>query len=82
MLVFKVKNNNVALFVFKDGKTYSALSSDLEGHEGLLAEGLNTFQELEKLVTKVFNNKAICYGIYRGTQQLAKIFECDEDLLV
>lgn len=82
MLVFKIKNNNIALFVFKDGETYSALSSDLEGHEGLLAEGINTLQELEKLVTRVFNNKATCCGIYRGTQQLAKIFECDEDLLV
>lgn len=82
MLVFKVKNRNIALFVFKEGEAYSAVSSDLEGHEGLLAEGLNTLQELEELVTEVFNNKAICYGIYRGTQQLAKIFECDEDLLV
>lgn len=82
MLVFKVKNNNVALFVFKDGETYSALSSDLEGHEGLLAEGLNTLQELEELVAEVFNSKITCCGIYRGTQQLAKIFECDEDLLV
>ena len=82
MLIFKVKNNNVALFVFKDGETYSALSSDLEGHEGLLTEGLNTFQELEELVAKIFNSKITCCGIYRGTQQLARIFKCDEDLLV
>ena len=82
MLVFKVKNNNVALFVFKDGETYSAVSSDLEGHEGLLAEGLLTLKELEDLIAKTFSNKVICCGIYRGTQQLARIFECDEDLLV
>lgn len=82
MLVFKVKNNNVALFVFKDEETYSALSSDLEGHEGLLAEGLNTLQELEELVAEVFNSKITCCGIYRGTQQLARIFKCNEDLLV
>lgn len=82
MLVFKVKNNNVALFVFKDGETYSAVSSDLEGHEGLLAEGLLTLKELEDLIANVFGSKVTCCGIYRGTQQLAKIFECDEDLLV
>lgn len=82
MLVFKVKNNNVALFVFKNEETYSAVSSDLEGHEGLLAEGLNTLQELEELVAEVFGSKVICCGIYRGTQQLAKIFECNEDLLI
>lgn len=82
MLVFKVKNNNVALLVFKDGETYSVVSSDLEGHEGLLAEGLLTLKELEDLIASVFNNKATCYGIYKGIKQLARVFECDEDLLV
>ena len=83
MLVFKVKNNNnVALLVFKDEGTYSALSSDLEGHEGLLAKGLNTLQELEELVTKIFNSKITCCGVYKGIKQLARVFECDEDLLV
>ena len=82
MLLFKINNNNIALLVFKDGETYSALSSDLEGHEGLLAEGLLTLKELEDLIASVFNNEATCCGIYRGTQQLARIFECDEDLLV
>lgn len=82
MLVFKIKNRNVTLFVFKDGETYSAVSSDLEGHEGLLAENLNTLQELEELVAEVFNSKITCYGIYKGIKQLARVFECDEDLLV
>lgn len=68
MLVFKVKNKNVTLFVFKDGETYSAVSSDLEGHEGRLAEGLNTLQELEELIAEVFNSKVICCGTFKGTK--------------
>lgn len=79
MLLFKVKNRNVTLFAYKHEGAYSVVSSDLEGHEDRLAEGLNTLQELEELVAEVFNNKATCYGIYRGTQQLAKIFECDKE---
>ena len=79
MLIFKVKNRNVTLFVFKDEETYSAVSSDLEGHEGRLAEGLNTLQELEELVAEVFNSKITCYGVYKGIKQLAKVFECDKE---
>lgn len=82
MLIFKVKNNNVALLVFKNEGTYSALSSDLEGHEGLLAERLNTLQELEELVAKIFNSKITCCGVYKGIKQLTGVFECGEDLLV
>lgn len=82
MLLFKIKDNNIFLLVFKDGKAYSVVSSDLEGHEGLLAEGLNTLKELEDLIASVFNNKATCCGIYKGIEQLAKVFNCDEDLLV
>lgn len=82
MLLFKIKDRNVALLAFKEGETYSVVSSDIEGHEGLLAENLNTLQELEKLVASVFGSKAICYGTYKGIKQLAKVFGCDEDLLV
>lgn len=82
MLLFKIKDNNIVLLVFKDGETYSALSSDLEGHEGLLAEGLLTLKELEDLIAEVFGSKVTCCGIYKGIKQLAKVFECDEDLLV
>lgn len=75
MLVFKIKNRNVTLFVYKHEGAYSVVSSDLEGHEGRLAEGLNTLQELEELVVKIFNSKITCYGTFKGTKQLAKIFE-------
>lgn len=68
MLVFKVKNRNVTLFVYKHEGAYSAVSSDLEGHEGRLAEGLNTLQELEELVAEVFGSKVICCGTFKGTK--------------
>lgn len=68
MLVFKVKNRNITLFVYKHEGAYSVVSSDLEDHEGRLAEGLNTLQELEELVAEVFGSKVICYGTFKGTK--------------
>ena len=69
MLLFKVKNTNICVCVFKqkDG-FYGVTSCDNEGHEGLLAEGLNTLQELEELVAEVFNSKVICCGTFKGTK--------------
>ena len=68
MLVFKVKNRNVTLFVYKHEGAYSVVSSDLEDHEGRLAEGLNTLQELEELVAEVFSSKVVCCGTFKGTK--------------
>lgn len=82
MLLFKIKDNNIALLVFKHEGAYSVVSSDLEGHEGLLADGLVSLKELEGLVTEIFGSKVTCYGIYKGIKQWARIFGCDEDLLV
>ena len=73
MLVFKVKNRNVTLFVYKHEGAYSAVSSDLEGHEGRLAEGLNTLQELEELVAEVFGSKVTCCGKFKSHKQMSKI---------
>lgn len=75
MLLFKIKDRNVALLVFKDGETYSVVSSDLEGHEGLLAENLNTLQELEELIASVFGSKVTCYGIYKGIKQFLDVMK-------
>lgn len=82
MLLFKVKNTNIILYVYKHEETYSAVSSDLEGHEGLLADNLLTLKELENLVAEVFNSKVICYGNYRSTEQVAKVLNVDVDLIV
>lgn len=79
MLLFKVKNFDVVLFCYKHEGAYSVVSSDLEGHEGLLADGFTTLKELEELVAEVFNSKITCYGVYKGIKQLAKVFECNKE---
>lgn len=82
MLLFKVKNINVVLYVYKHEEGYSVVSSDLEGHEGLLADNLLTLKELENLVAEVFGRKITCYGNYRSTEQVAKVLNVDVDLIV
>ena len=64
MLIFKVKNTDILVCVFKqkDG-LYGVTSCDNEEHEGLLAEGLTTLKELENLLADVFGQKTTCYGI-------------------
>lgn len=65
MLVFKVKNTDICVCAFKqeDG-LYGVTSCDIEGHEGLLAEGLLTLKELEDLIASVFGSKVICCGAF------------------
>lgn len=69
MLVFKVKNTDICICAFKqkDG-LYGVTSCDSEGHEGLLAEGLQTLKELEDLIASVFNGRVTCYGTFKGTK--------------
>ena len=75
MLMFKVKNVNICVCVFKHENGYGVTSCDSEGHEGLLAEGLTTLKELEDLLANVFNNKITCCGTFKSTKQLARVFE-------
>lgn len=82
MLLFKVKDIDIVLYVYKHEEGYSVVSSDLEGHEGLLADGLVSLKELEDLVAEVFGRKVICYGNYRSTEQLAKCLGIDVDSIV
>jgi hypothetical protein len=82
MLLFKVKNFNVVLFVYKHEGAYSIVSSDLEGHEGLLADGLNTLKELEDLIIKIFDSKVVCCGNFRSAEQMSKYLDVDVDLIV
>lgn len=82
MLLFKVKKFDVVLFCYKHEGAYSVESSDLEGHEGLLAEGLNTLKELEELVAEVFNSKVICCGNFGSPEQMAKYLKVDVDSIV
>lgn len=70
MLVFKVKNTDICVCAFKkENGLYGVTSCDSEGHEGLLAEGLQTLKELEDLIAEVFGNKVICCGTFKGAQQ-------------
>ena len=78
MLVFKVKNTDICVCAFKqkDG-FYGVTSCDSEGHEGLLAEGLQTLKELEDLIASVFGSKVICCGKFKTTKQMSKILGLD-----
>ena len=74
MLLFKVKNTDICVCVFKqkDG-FYGVTSCDSEGHEGLLAEGLLTLKELEDLIASVFGSKVTCCGKFKSHKQMSKI---------
>lgn len=82
MLVFKIKNIDICLFVYKHEEGYSIVSSDLEGHEGLLADGITNLKELEKMVAEVFNQKATCCGVFKSPEHLAKAFNKNVNDLV
>lgn len=70
MLLFKVKNTDICVCAFKQKNgSYGVTSCDSEGHEGLLADGLNTVKELEDLIANTFDNKVICCGTFKGAQQ-------------
>lgn len=57
MLVFKVRNTDITIYISKEhGKeSYEVVSSDSEGHEGLLGDGITTIKELHDLLSKYFD---------------------------
>ena len=75
MLLFKAKNTDICVCVFKQENGYGVTSCDSEGHEGLLAEGLTTLKELENLLTNVFGQKCTCYGILKNAKQMSKLLD-------
>lgn len=77
MLMFKIKNTDICICVFKHENGYGVTSCDNEGHEGLLAEGLTTLKELEDLLVNVFGNKITCCGIVKSAKQASKILGLD-----
>lgn len=56
MIVFKVKNTDITVYISKerDKETYEMVSADSEGHEGLLGDNLTTIKEVFDLLDKYF----------------------------
>ena len=56
MITIKI-NPEITVYVDKepDENTYQVISSDSEGHEGLLAEGLTTLKELFEVLQEYFD---------------------------
>lgn len=78
MLMFKIKNMNIHVCVFKqENGLYGVTSCDNEGHEGLLAEGLLTLKELEDLLANVFGQKCTCCGTIKSAKQVSKLLSLD-----
>ena len=65
MLLFKVKNTDISVCVFKQEDGYGVTSCDSEGHEGLLANNLVSLKELHDLMANVFGSKITCCGIFK-----------------
>lgn len=59
MLTIDIKNIGITVYVFKDEETdtYEVVSSDNDGHEGRIASGLVTVDELHKVLEKYFGPK-------------------------
>lgn len=61
MLRLRINKININVYVFKepDENTYTVVSSDDEGHEGRLAYGLTTIDELAKVLKEYFGQEEI-----------------------
>lgn len=77
MLIFKVKDTDIHICVFKQEDGYGVTSCDSEGHEGLLADNLLTLKELEELLVSVFGSKITCCGVFKSSQQVSRILGLD-----
>lgn len=61
MLKLRINKIGINIYVFKEPneETYTAVSGDDEGHEGRLAYGLVTIDELAKVLKEYFGQEEI-----------------------
>lgn len=61
MLKLRINKLNINVYVFKEPNedTYTVVSGDDEGHEGRLAFGLVTIDELAKVLKEYFGQEEI-----------------------
>lgn len=65
MLKLRINKISIHIYVFKEPneETYTVVSSDDEGHEGRIASGLVTIDELAKVLKENFGQEIDCVSV-------------------
>lgn len=65
MLKLRINKISINIYVFKEPneETYMVVSSDDEGHEGRIASGLVTIDELAKVLKENFGQEIDCVSV-------------------